>query len=121
MWGADKELEQVPVAGDLHGVYNVHAAAKRTAENSRQSRVTQQGGVLIGDIARIADSNRTRVGAGDKRREAPELTPSMRIALADLRLDQLTVVHAGKESWPMAARVRAVAAQDLLAEVPPLD
>ena len=60
---------------------------------------------------------RQRLGFEFKRREAPELTPSMRIALADLKLDQLTVVHAGKESWPMAERVRAVAAASLLDEV----
>ncbi len=63
---------------------------------------------------------RRRFGFEFKRREAPELTPSMRIALADLRLDSLTVVHAGKESWPMAERVRAVAARHLLGEVEPL-
>ena len=63
---------------------------------------------------------RRRLGFEFKRSEAPEPTPSMRIALADLKLDQLTVVHAGKESWPMAAKVRAVAAARLLDEVAPL-
>lgn len=60
---------------------------------------------------------RRRLGFEFKRREAPEMTPSMRIALADLKLDRLTVVHAGKESWPMAARVRDVAARRLLDEI----
>jgi predicted AAA+ superfamily ATPase len=60
---------------------------------------------------------RRRLGFEFKRREAPEMTPSMRIAMTDLKLDHLTVVHAGKESWPMAARVRAVAARSLLDEI----
>lgn len=49
-----------------------------------------------------------RVGFEIKRTTAPALTPSMRSALADLKLDSLTVVHAGDASFPLAARVRAV-------------
>ena len=44
----------------------------------------------------------------------------MRIALADLKLDELTVVHAGQETWPMADGVQAVAARHLLEEIQPL-
>lgn len=61
-----------------------------------------------------------RVGFEFKRTEAPSLTPSMRIALADLALQQLTVVHAGLESWRLADSVRAVAARRLLRDVEPL-
>lgn len=49
-----------------------------------------------------------RLGFEFKRAEAPALTPSMRIALKDLRLDRLDVVHAGRETFPLAERVRAV-------------
>ena len=49
-----------------------------------------------------------RFGFEFKRTEAPVLTPSMRIALKDLKLDRLDVVHAGRESFPLAERVRAV-------------
>ncbi|HVN83960.1 MAG TPA: hypothetical protein VMW17_03850 [Candidatus Binatia bacterium] len=37
----------------------------------------------------------------------------MRAALEDLRLTDLTVVHAGAETFPLARRVRAVAARRL--------
>ena len=37
----------------------------------------------------------------------------MRIALADLRLDRLDVVHAGAATFPLAAKVRAVALERL--------
>ncbi len=51
---------------------------------------------------------RRRIGFEIKRTTAPAVTPSMRSALADLKLDSLTVVHAGSESYPLAPRVRAV-------------
>jgi len=40
--------------------------------------------------------------------DAPRLTPSMRIALADLKLDELLVVYPGEESYPLADNVRVV-------------
>ncbi len=77
---------------------------------------THQGAEL--DL--LVTRGRQRLGFEFKRREAPEITQSMRIAMEDLRLDQLTVVHAGQESWPMAPKVRAVAADHLLDELGPL-
>ncbi len=61
-----------------------------------------------------------RLGFEFKLSEAPDLTASMHIALRDLKLDQLTVVHGGKENWAMADRVRAVAAHGLLGEIKPM-
>ncbi len=51
---------------------------------------------------------RRRVGFEFKRTDAPRVTPSMRSALADLRLDLLCVVHAGDQAFPMGERIRAV-------------
>jgi hypothetical protein len=48
------------------------------------------------------------------------LTPSMKSALASLRLDRLVVVHAGAESYPLGPRVRAVAFRSLADELAPL-
>ena len=61
-----------------------------------------------------------RLGFEVKRTDAPKLTPSMRSALADLKLDQLVVVHAGNETFPMSERVRAVALERFLMDVKPL-
>lgn len=58
-----------------------------------------------------------RIGFEFKYTEAPQVTPSMQIAKADLRLDELIVVHGGSKSWPMAERIRAVAASRLLSDV----
>ncbi len=61
-----------------------------------------------------------RLGFEWKRTEAPSVTPSMRVAMTDLRLDELVVVHGGRESWTMGERMRAVAASDLLEAITPL-
>ncbi len=49
-----------------------------------------------------------RFGFEFKRTEAPGLTPSMKIALKDLKLHRLDVVHAGQETFPLAEKVRAI-------------
>ena len=60
-----------------------------------------------------------RWGFEVKRTAAPSITPSMRIALADLRLQRLIVVHAGRNSFDMAKKIRAVALTDLPEELKP--
>ena len=64
---------------------------------------------------------RRRRGFEFKYSSAPVLTPSMRIAVADLRLDSLEVIHAGSEIYPLADRVRAVPLARIAAEVEPLE
>ncbi|TAK55582.1 MAG: ATP-binding protein [Gammaproteobacteria bacterium] len=55
-----------------------------------------------------------RIGFEVKRTTAPALTLSMKTALADLKLKQLYVVHAGEATFPLARQVQAVAFADLL-------
>jgi len=62
-------------------------------------------------------SGTRRLGFEFKRTVAPTLTPSMRSSLADLRLDRLDVIHAGRDTFPLARRVRAVAARRLLVDL----
>ncbi|MGQ0656053.1 MAG: ATP-binding protein [Betaproteobacteria bacterium] len=61
-----------------------------------------------------------RLGFEFKRSVEPEYTKSMRIALADLKLERLDVIHAGTRTYPMAERVRAVALTRLLLDLEPL-
>jgi hypothetical protein len=44
----------------------------------------------------------------------------MRSALQSLDLDELVVLHAGMESYPLAPRIRAVALAQLREELAPL-
>lgn len=61
-----------------------------------------------------------RMGFEVKRTSAPSVTPSMRVALDDLRLERIDVLHAGKETFPLAERIRAVAAHRIWTDVEPL-
>ncbi len=49
-----------------------------------------------------------RVGVEFKRMDAPRLTPSMRNAMSDLKLDALYVVYSGKRRYSLADRTEAV-------------
>jgi predicted AAA+ superfamily ATPase len=64
---------------------------------------------------------RRRRGFEFKYSSAPVLTPSMRIAVDDLRLDSLEVIHAGSETYRLGDRVRAVPLARVAAEVEPLE
>ena len=52
--------------------------------------------------------NGQRIGVEFKRADAPQLTASMRIALADLELDALYVVYPGDRRYRLADRAEAV-------------
>jgi predicted AAA+ superfamily ATPase len=52
--------------------------------------------------------NGRRIGVEMKRQDAPRLTSSMRSALADLKLDWLTVLYPGSREFDLADRVRVV-------------
>jgi uncharacterized protein len=49
-----------------------------------------------------------RVGIEFKRTDAPRLTPSMRIALRDLRLDALYAVYPGERRYLLSEGIEAV-------------
>jgi len=61
-----------------------------------------------------------RLGFEIKRTSSPRLTPSMRNALSDLKLQRLDVIHAGVETFLMERRVRAVPLSRLLDDLQPL-
>jgi predicted AAA+ superfamily ATPase len=60
---------------------------------------------------------RKRLGFEFKRTAAPRATKSMHVAMQDLGLSSLDVIHAGEETYPLAPRVRAVALSRLLDDV----
>lgn len=62
----------------------------------------------------------TRLGFEFKRTSSPVVTKSMHIAMHDLKLDRLTVLHGGQHSFPVADGIQAVAAHRLLGDIRPL-
>jgi predicted AAA+ superfamily ATPase len=62
----------------------------------------------------IVEADGARVGVEVKRTDQPRLTPSIRHALADLELDRVILIHAGKQAFPLAPRVDAIPAHQVL-------
>ena len=52
-----------------------------------------------------------------KRTSSPAVTRGMRNALENLQLESLDVIHAGRDSFPLARGVRAVAAERMLVDL----
>ncbi len=61
----------------------------------------------------FALQNGKRWGFEIKYNEAPTMTKSMHIALADLKLDRLWVIYPGKSSYPMHEKVECVGLADI--------
>ncbi len=62
---------------------------------------------------------RHRYGFEFKRTTAPRITRSMRTAMEDLELTRLDILHAGTETFPLARKIRAVAASRILEDLKP--
>ena len=58
-------------------------------------------------------STSIRLGIEVKRADAPVMTRSMHIALADLELDRLVVVHPGKKPYSLSDKVHVMPAATL--------
>jgi uncharacterized protein len=56
-----------------------------------------------------------RIGVEFMLSDAPKLTPSMRIAMADLKLDQLLVVYPGRKGYTLAERIDVIPATRIAA------
>ena len=60
------------------------------------------------EIDLVLFKNGKRIGVECKRADAPALSPSMRTALADLKLDQLFVVYPGEKTYSLAKNVEVI-------------
>ena len=60
---------------------------------------------------------KTRLGFEIKRTTAPAMTRSAHVALQDLKLKHLYIVHAGDHTFPLAERAQAVALSRLLVDI----
>jgi hypothetical protein len=52
--------------------------------------------------------NGKRIGVEIKHGDAPRLTPSMRVALEDLKLDRIVVLYPGNVAYRLSERVEVV-------------
>lgn len=113
-----RELESHPKLGASFEGFALNAVIQRLHVRSEECFfwATQAGAEL--DLL-VVRGNR-RFGFEFKRTDTPGLTRSMANALKDLRLDHLDVVHAGKDTFPLHRKVRALAVRDLVDCIKPL-
>lgn len=66
------------------------------------------------EVDLLMNVNGRRIAFEVKRTDQPPMTPSVRVALENLALDHVYVVHAGVQVFPIADRVTAIPAGPLL-------
>lgn len=100
----DKELLSHPKCGASWEGYAVEEALKHFQPDEAYFWATHQGAEL--DLLLFKDGR--RLGVEIKRMDAPTLTPSMRIALENLRLNQLVILYPGSTRYTLAKRVEVL-------------
>jgi len=103
-----KELELHPKIGASWEGYALEEVLKAFAPEDAYFWATYAGAEL--DL--LMFKNGRRIGVEFKRVDAPTITPSMRIALADLKLDKLIVVYPGDTRYPLDSKIQVVPLAD---------
>jgi predicted AAA+ superfamily ATPase len=98
------DLDHHPKVGASCEGYAVEEVLKALRPDEAYFWATHQGAEL--DL--LLFKRGRRIGVECKRADAPVLTPSMRIALADLKLDELRVVYPGDRRYALAKNVEVV-------------
>lgn len=96
-----RDLESHPKVGASWEGYAVEEVIKLLRPDEAYFWATHGGAEL--DL--LLFENGRRIGIECKRTDAPTLTPSMRIAMADLKLDRLYVLYPGERSYSLAKNV----------------
>jgi predicted AAA+ superfamily ATPase len=100
----EKELLTHPRVGASWEGYAVEELLSQLQPDQAYFWATHQGAEL--DL--LLFKNGRRLGIEIKRADAPGITPSMRSALVDLKLEQLVVVYPGSRTYDLAPRVRVL-------------
>jgi uncharacterized protein len=99
-----RDLEFHPKVGASWEGYAVEEVLKSFRPNEAYFWATHGGAEL--DL--LLFKNGRRIGVECKRADAPTLTPSMRIALTDLKLDHLYVLYPGERTYTLAKNVEVL-------------
>ena len=66
------------------------------------------------EIDLVMMKNGRRFGVESKRLDAPKLTPSMKIALQDLKLEKISVIYPGTRRYKITDRIEAVPFEEII-------
>ncbi len=102
--GGMKDLLLHPRHGASWEGYALEEVLKACQPDAQYFWGTHQGAEL--DLLMFRGER--RVGVEFKRSDAPQLTPSMRIAQQDLKLDRLVVLYPGAKTFPLAQGITAM-------------
>ena len=112
------DLERHPKVGASWEGFMLSEVIQRLGAEPRECHFwATHGGV---ELDLLVVRGRRRLGFEFKRTSGPSVTRSMHVALADLRLERLDVIHAGESTFPLAPKIRAVAARHILTDLSPL-
>lgn len=100
----ERDLLSHPKLGSSWEGYAIEEILKLTQPDAAYFWATHSGAEL--DL--LLFKHGRRYGIEIKREDAPRLTPSMHIALNDLKLDHLSVIYPGSRSYDLAPRVTVV-------------
>ncbi len=98
------ELHTHPKSGASWEGYAIEEVIKILAPDEAYFWATHNGAEL--DLLLIKQGR--RLGVECKRMDAPRLTPSMRTALSDLKLERLLVFYPGDRTYPLSERVEVL-------------
>jgi predicted AAA+ superfamily ATPase len=101
---SQRDLEHHPKVGASWEGYAVEEVLKALRPDEAYFWATHGGAEL--DL--LLFKRGRRIGVECKRADAPTLTPSMRIALADLKLDELRIVYPGTKRYALAGNVEVM-------------
>jgi hypothetical protein len=99
-----RDLEHHPKVGASWEGYAVEEVLKALRPDDAYYWATHNGAEL--DL--LLFKRGRRIGVECKRADAPTLTPSMRMALADLKLDELLVAYPGERRYALTRNVEVV-------------
>ncbi len=100
--GNRRDLENHPKVGASWEGYALEEVLKALQPEEAYFWATHGGA----ELDMLLFKGRRRIGVECKRMDAPVLTPSMRIALVTLKLDELCVVYPGDRTYDLARHVR---------------
>jgi predicted AAA+ superfamily ATPase len=101
---SELDLYTHPKIGASWEGYAIEEAIKAVRPDEAYFWGTHNGAEL--DLLLLKDGK--RIGVECKRKDAPRLTPSMKIAMEDLGLDRLIVFYPGQRAYPLAERIEVM-------------
>ena len=106
---SESDLLAHPKIGASWEGYAIEEALRHYQPDQEYFWATHNGAEL--DLLLFKDGK--KIGIECKRRDAPKLTSSMKIAIDDLKLDELLVIYPGRKAYPLGESIRVLPLESL--------